>query len=68
MEPRPDVVIATGDLVHTGAPAEYEMLHLSPGRYRVPVYLVPGNHDHRENFAAVSPTTTTCPSAASSIT
>lgn len=53
MEPRPDVVIATGDLVHAGAVEEYEMLHHLLGALDIPVYLVPGNHDLRENFAAV---------------
>ena len=53
MRPRPDAVIATGDLVHAGAIAEYEMLHHLLAGLGMPVYLVPGNHDIRENFAAV---------------
>ncbi len=44
---RPDAVIASGDLVDSGTPAEYELLRdiLSP--LTMPVYLMPGNHDDR---------------------
>jgi 3',5'-cyclic AMP phosphodiesterase CpdA len=52
LDPRPDVVILSGDLVDTGTEAEYalaaEMLALIPQ----PVLMIPGNHDDRERFRA----------------
>jgi 3',5'-cyclic AMP phosphodiesterase CpdA len=51
MKPAPDVVLITGDLTESGMPAEYANLsallrqHLS-----MPVYVIPGNHDRRDNF------------------
>ena len=53
LTPRPDVVLATGDLVESGETVEYARLreHLEP--LRMPVYLVPGNHDDRVTLARV---------------
>lgn len=44
--------IFTGDLVDRGDPAEYKALErlIQPLRERMPVYLLIGNHDHREHF------------------
>jgi 3',5'-cyclic-AMP phosphodiesterase len=52
MDPRPDAVVITGDLVDGGAPAEYARLVGLLERVPVPVYVVPGNHDDRENLRA----------------
>jgi 3',5'-cyclic-AMP phosphodiesterase len=48
MTPRPDVVLATGDLVDGGRPNEYERLRGLLTPLPMPVYLIPGNHDDRE--------------------
>ncbi|MFM8304033.1 MAG: phosphodiesterase [Actinomycetota bacterium] len=45
MTPRPDVVLATGDLTDHGTADEYRMLSEILGTLEVPLYLVPGNHD-----------------------
>lgn len=50
--PAPDAVLATGDLVESGAPGEYEHLRALLAGYPVPVYLVPGNHDERAALRA----------------
>jgi len=44
----PDVVIITGDLVHSVKPAEYHRLKEILQQLTMPVYVVPGNHDSRE--------------------
>lgn len=45
--PAPDVVLATGDLVESGAAAEYGRLRELLQPIGAPLYLVPGNHDER---------------------
>jgi len=50
LDPRPDAVLVTGDVVNNGTPDEYETAHQVLRRLPMPVYAVPGNHDDRENF------------------
>lgn len=44
-DPRPDLVVMTGDLTNYGRPAEYEILRSVIGRLDIPYLLIPGNHD-----------------------
>src|SRR5207248_4493935 len=46
--PRPDIAVATGDLVDHGAPEEYEHLCYLLEPLQMPVFVIPGNHDARE--------------------
>lgn len=48
MTPRPDFVLATGDLVDAGRREEYRHLRRLLTPLPMPVYLVPGNHDDRD--------------------
>src|SRR5262245_50286827 len=48
LEPAPDVTVLTGDLVETGAPEEYVQLRALLAPLRMPVFVIPGNHDARE--------------------
>lgn len=53
--PRPDMVIATGDLVNDASPASCVHLKALLTPLAVPVYLVPGNHDDRDALRTVFP-------------
>ena len=46
----PDVVVVTADLVDHGAPAEYGHLRALLAPLRMPVFVIPGNHDARESL------------------
>lgn len=49
----PDAVVITGDLTDNGLDSEYAMLADMLGRLiKVPVYVIPGNHDRREALKA----------------
>jgi 3',5'-cyclic-AMP phosphodiesterase len=51
LAPRPDVALATGDLVERGEPEEYARLRAILDRLAMPLYVIPGNHDSREHLA-----------------
>jgi Icc protein len=48
----PDLVLATGDLVHDGSAAGYARLHERLTALGVPVYCLPGNHDNQTQLSA----------------
>ena len=54
LQPRPDAVVISGDLTDCGLPAEYAVLEGLLRRYLrdLPVYVIPGNHDRRDEFRA----------------
>ncbi|HUK64504.1 MAG TPA: phosphodiesterase, partial [Dongiaceae bacterium] len=47
LAPRPDVAIATGDLVERGDEAEYARLREVLDGLAMPLFVIPGNHDAR---------------------
>src|SRR5437667_10371850 len=44
----PDAVLMSGDLADNAAHGEYELVRQLLGQLGVPVYVLPGNHDHRD--------------------
>lgn len=50
--PRPDLLVATGDLAADGRKEEYAALRELLDGVRMPYLLIPGNHDDRENLRA----------------
>lgn len=58
MEPRPDLLLATGDLIDRGDRPSYERLREAFSIMSFPVYYAMGNHDDRATFAEVFPDAT----------
>jgi 3',5'-cyclic AMP phosphodiesterase CpdA len=52
LDPGPDVIVHTGDVVHTGAPAEYAAAAAILAAAKCPVFAIPGNKDNRANLRA----------------
>ena len=52
---RPDAIVLTGDLTDFGRPAEYAHLRELLAPLDMPLYLLPGNHDDRQNLRAAFP-------------
>jgi 3',5'-cyclic-AMP phosphodiesterase len=51
LDPSPDVVLITGDLTECGLETEYaNVARLLRKWLTMPVFVIPGNHDRRENF------------------
>jgi 3',5'-cyclic-AMP phosphodiesterase len=48
LQPLPDVVLITGDLVENGRADEYRLLREIIAPLTMPVYVIPGNHDDRD--------------------
>jgi 3',5'-cyclic AMP phosphodiesterase CpdA len=53
LDPQPDAVLATGDLVDGGSEAEYRNLLRLLAPLQAPLWLLPGNHDDRDALRAV---------------
>ncbi len=49
-EPKPDLVLLTGDLAETGVSEEYDFIATQIARLHCPVAAIPGNHDVREEM------------------
>jgi Icc protein len=53
LKTQPDAIVISGDLTDCGLPSEYALLaELLRRTTKVPVYVIPGNHDRRENLKA----------------
>jgi 3',5'-cyclic AMP phosphodiesterase CpdA len=52
LDPAPDAIIHTGDIVHHGRKDEYALATAVLAKARAPVYVLAGNKDHRENLRA----------------
>ena len=48
-----DHIVVTGDLTHKGDVASYELLKQTLDKQELPIVLMIGNHDNRENFQSV---------------
>jgi 3',5'-cyclic-AMP phosphodiesterase len=50
LDPAPDAIIHTGDIVHNGRPDEYAEAAAILAKADAPVYVIPGNKDDRTNL------------------
>jgi 3',5'-cyclic-AMP phosphodiesterase len=61
LDPLPDVVVATGDLVNLGSLSEYEYLKSLLQDLKIPIFLLPGNHDDQATMRQAFPEATYWP-------
>lgn len=52
LDPAPEIVLVTGDLVDHGEPQEYANLRALLDALALPYFVIPGNHDDRDHFRA----------------
>lgn len=52
LDPAPDVIVHTGDIVHNGRQDEYAVAAAILAKARAPVYVLAGNKDDRANLRA----------------
>ena len=52
LDPAPDVIVHTGDIVHNGRPDEYAQAVAILANAHAPVYVLAGNKDNRANLRA----------------
>ncbi|MEZ9252007.1 metallophosphoesterase [Vibrio cyclitrophicus] len=50
LRPRPDCVVVTGDLGDFGLIEEYRLINEALEKFEMPLYVIPGNHDDRNNL------------------
>lgn len=50
LDPRPDAIVITGDVVDRGAEEEYAHARTLLAPLAVPIYVIPGNHDDRSGL------------------
>src|SRR5262249_21732859 len=50
LDPAPDAIVHTGDIVHNGRHDEYIQAMATLANARAPVYVLPGNKDNRMNL------------------
>ena len=50
MDPRPDCVVVSGDLTDCGLDEEYQIVADGLAKLPMPVFVIPGNHDRREQL------------------
>lgn len=50
LDPQPDLVLLSGDLVDEGTTTEYDMARRLLRDLQAPLLVIPGNHDDREKF------------------
>jgi 3',5'-cyclic AMP phosphodiesterase CpdA len=55
LDPAPDLVVMTGDLVDFANPVEYDHLSSLIAPLEAPVFLLPGNHDGRDEMRTSFP-------------
>jgi 3',5'-cyclic AMP phosphodiesterase CpdA len=55
LDPQPDVIVHTGDIVHNGRPDEYAQAAAVLAKAQAPVYVLPGNKDDRVHLRAAFP-------------
>jgi len=50
--PRPDLILVSGDITHSGLAEEFDQAASILSRLIAPCFVIPGNHDNRENFVS----------------